>query len=382
MVFPITILQRYWMSLLINFVFQIIVLSAPINASTKSSSSLPIYHVPTFEYGELIQNKYNTDYFENTLETTGLMAIRVPISTNRNNNHDSESSNFVNFAALTQHLCQCSEKMDSSNISGADQIMLKDGLTVRSTIATATQGIDSLLALPSDEIQQVCSTPISPHFKMDVAENMEEVRDLVSQIVSNAFLPALDYSLKTNEPQRSNPSPLLITKLGLEYHSLVDIVKDATHLEHFHVYDKTTDTTDSSIYTHMHPHINEHNAVPIDPALDWHTDAGLFLAFLPGSSCRGQDSQSINDDDNNDSFRILQPEANNQNMGGVEMRVQFPKANAGEVIVAIMLGTGAEHWLYPNRQQYDDEATLQLRATRHSVKMRQGEKRVWYGRSK
>ena len=385
MVFPMTIFQQQWMSFVISFIFLVNVLSAPINASSDLSSSLPIYHVPTFEYAELIQNQYNRDYFEETLGTTGLMAIRVPISANMNNNNDNDSSNFV--VHTRQTLCQCSDKIDSGNISGADQIILKDGLTIRSTIATATQGIDSPLELPGHEIQQVCGTPLKSLNKGDAVEDMEEVRDLVSHIVSTAFLPALDHSLSMDEPQANSPPPppLLTTKLGLEYNSVADIVKDATHLEHFHIYDKTTYNIDSSIDTRIHPHINEYNAVPIDPALDWHTDAGLFLAFLPGTSCHGPTtSLNENEEDNNDSFRILKPEANNRNMGGgVEMSVQFPKANPGEVIVAIMLGAGAEHWLYPNSKHNDNnDTTFQLRATRHAVKMRQGEKRVWYGKSK
>jgi hypothetical protein len=52
----------------------------------------------------------------------------------------------------------------------------------------------------------------------------------------------------------------------------------------------------------------------------------------------------------------------------------FPQANEGEAVIAIMLGTGAQHWL-------DMPHGLQLKATRHSVKMRGGESRVWYGMS-
>jgi hypothetical protein len=118
------------------------------------------------------------------------------------------------------------------------------------------------------------------------------------------------------------------------------MVKASQNLEHFHVYSKQEeeDAIDQS----------NHGESSV---LDVHTDAGLFLAFVPGMRCNGADDSS--------DFYV--------SVNGSIKKAVFPPGSIG-----IMLGMGAERWL---------QTPLPLRATRHAVKMESGQRRAWYGLS-
>jgi hypothetical protein len=180
------------------------------------------------------------------------------------------------------------------------------------------------LSLPHEALKSACG--------VETTESMELLRDYVAH-ASNAFVAALDRLLH----QHGETSfPLLRTIHGTEYSSIKSIIKASTNLEHFHVYSKrkTSSTTQDT------------------KVLDLHTDAGLFLAFVPGQSCG-------NADQDNAHFYIEQ-------QSGVQQQVEFPPNSIG-----IMLGAG-QHWL-------DNRSSLSLQATRHAVHMNPGESRAWFG---
>ena len=340
------------LSLTIALVLLLQVSSSKIGYHPHSKTNLPTYEVPTFTFSDLQDGTRDGD-LEDTLTSTGLLAIRVRIP--------EDNQGFYDFEGL----CHCRNNI-GPHIPGADRIILDDGVTTRSTIATATMGTEQPLALPQQEITKSCGLEYG-----NVHSNLEDARDLVSNTASKAFVPALDRLINERTQDQDNDKHYVLSlKSGGKYHSIKSVVDDAVHLEHFHVYDKAENSDETQTKQE-----NKEMATPVDKALDWHTDAGLFLAFLPGKRCNLQSSDTnINNVDQDDSFHVMVPSSTSSSSS--EMRAKFPQAKSGEIIVAIMLGTGAEHWLELSKN-YD----LQLRATKHAVKMRTGQARVWYGMS-
>ena len=329
--------------------------------AAASLSTTPTYHVPSFTVQE-IQSGNQDDKLRSILTTTGLFAIRVPL------NDDSRSYN-QNY--LLSSLCQC-QPNNIPFISNGDSRILADGLTTRSTIATASQGLSTPISLPKNDIIKHCNSG------EDVYDSLESLRDYVSYASKETFIPLLDRLIDTSENQNiiikgqnHSKSILLSTSNHEKEYTTVDsIVEDASHLEHFHLYSKEKDVKND---------IHRYNeARVIDSALDWHSDGGLFLAFIPGTSCRHNHDHTDNELNIDESFRIKVPYDENESSSYQEMIASFPQSNnhnKNEIIVAIMLGAGSEHWL-------NTPESLKLRATQHTVKMKGGDVRAWYGMSK
>ncbi len=236
------------------------------------------------------------------LRENGLLAIEMP----------SEYTATRNYAL--SGVCSCWNSLsEARSVIGGVSGLLQQG--ARTTVATATVG-STPLPLPT-EIAQICGA--------DVADALDALRDQVA-MASQAFISAWDQSI------RSSRTPLLRTKHGVEYHLIHDIVKSSTNLEHFHLYSKTKGEDG-------------------DHDLSVHTDAGLFLSFVPALDCMNEGDSSFFVED---SHGTLQP-------------VEFP-----EHAVIIMMGAGAEHWL---------QSPSKVRATRHAVRMPVGTVRAWYGMS-
>ena len=267
--------------------------------------------VPSFTLQELLLNQ-RSEEFATILRTTGLLTI--------------ESSSFNNMFrhAALDGLCRCENQL--LQVENSDTALLDDGSTVRTTVATATAGTTPR-PLPAS-LAQYCG--------LDTATSMEQIRDDVA-VAADAFVGALDRLIR-NSDNNNYSSVLLRDSKGLSYDRVASIVNAGNHLEHFHVYSKKTATEQSS--------------------LDWHTDAGLFLAFVPAVNCR---ESTTEDDDADESFWFKDED-------GVSTRAIFQPNS-----IAIMLGAGAEHWL---------QSPVPLRATRHAVTMRKGDERAWYGMSK
>lgn len=266
-----------------------------------------IYRVPSFSVPSLQSGGRNEELLT-ALSTTGLLSVQL----------DGDEFAKARQAAL-QGLCRCTNSPEFLRVDGTASFpVLSDTSTTRTTLATATVG-NTPLSLPQEELEKVCGA--------ETAESMETLRDVVSH-VSTAFVAAVDRLLYPNE------TPLLHSKHGVEYSSLSSIVESSKHLEHFHVYEKQYSEEEK-----------QRDVLPL------HTDAGLFLTFVPGLSCDAQDSAH---------FYIESPHS--------KQRVAFSDNSIG-----IMLGAGAQHWLDASHN------VLKLKATRHAVLMQPGERRAWYG---
>eukprot|EP00551_Chaetoceros_affinis_P010194 CAMPEP_0203675228 /NCGR_PEP_ID=MMETSP0090-20130426/19602_1 /ASSEMBLY_ACC=CAM_ASM_001088 /TAXON_ID=426623 /ORGANISM="Chaetoceros affinis, Strain CCMP159" /LENGTH=693 /DNA_ID=CAMNT_0050541355 /DNA_START=232 /DNA_END=2313 /DNA_ORIENTATION=- len=347
-----------------------------------------------------IQSGKHDNELKDILSLTGLFAIRVPLHHEDifHNDHGNGSSgnddNDDTTNNLLGNLCRCPPQ-NMAQIPNGDSRTLSDGTTTRSTIATATRGfLESIpLSLSQTSIDQYCnsneytdSSSSSSSRNISVYESLEKVRDYVALASRDVFVPALDRLIQqaagaattktavsysalnsftsTSDSSNSPPTPTLLTAKNdkKEYKTISSILNDANHLEHFHLYSKSTR---EEMTTYNYSHVS---ASAVDDALNWHTDGGLFLAFVPGTSCH--------DGAVDDSFHIAVPSdivTATQTETETESRAVFPRSTKYEITVAIMLGAGAEHWLNNTPE------SLKLRATKHAVKMKGGDVRAWYG---
>lgn len=298
------------------------------HAEKSRSSSFEKYVVPSFSLEELTTGKSDAT-LRDVLSTTGILAVRVP--------SDGIDGNI-------RALCECDL---GPHVPGGDRFLLSNNVE-RSTVATATKGTKDRLELPRREIKMSCNDGA------DVYERMEDARTVVSRAASGAFLPALDRLIIKNNESYKQDSVILQSSDGVVYHTVTNVVEDATNLEHFHVYSRNKSESEGE----------EDSAT----ALDWHRDAGVLLAFLPGQMCDGNDRLV------DSSLHVKVPSSNDHDAFLIDKVASFPESNENEIVVAIMLGVGAEHWL-----KFSDDSDFKLRATQHAVTMRGGERRVWYG---
>lgn len=280
-----------------------------VEGSSKEAGS--IANVPSFTVQELLLAQRDPELVS-ILTTTGLLTVSM------DDNDDLSSS--------LQGLCDCP---DFLTIDGTDTVVLDDGATVRSTLATATVGTTT--PLPLGGVATACGGTLQ--------QDLEQVRDHVAT-ASSAFTVALDRILLASS-STSTAAPVLMRDAKYSqkvYPTVSSITASANHLEHFHIYEKGRKQSRSD-----------------DKTLDWHTDAGLFLSFVPGQECGSGVST-----DGTFYFR----NSHHQQVSAV-----FSPNS-----VAIMLGVGAQHWIM--------SSSLPLKATQHAVQMTEDSKRVWYGMSK
>ena len=280
----------------------------------------PLLRVESFSLSDLTAGKHQ-DKLAHSLSTTGLIAIHVPAG----------EEDHVDFAQAREMamagMCECWEALEGTN-----SVTLQDGETRRTTLATATIGTTPLALTTSSNDASLLQAACGP----DTVDALESLRDYVAA-ASNGFVRALD-RLLLHGVAAAGSHLLLRDSYGGSYPTVQSIVKASKHLEHFHYYEKPP-----------HTHNNQ------EATLKLHTDAGLFLAFVPGRSCHEPEEEE------SQSFFV-------QDEDGILRRAVFPDG-----AIAVMLGAGAEHWL---------ETSMALRATRHAVHMSAGEARVWYGMSK
>ena len=307
------------------------------------------FYVPSFRLSDLRSSRAPPHGFSDALGSAGIVAITGM--------EGAPSLSELRSDALGG-LCRClSDRPDAlQGVDGFDSILLAGSKTDRQTVATATAPGGIPLPLPSDDIADACGVVVS--------EAMEGLRDVVSE-VSSAFVDALD-ALLLARPGAEDLPPILESARGTEYPTVSGIVEDSRHLEHFHLYSKIENSLENGggVDHHRRQRLNG-----ID--LDVHADAGLFLAFVPALPC-GEDL-STSPDGIDESFLVSMP-----GKGRISLqRAVFPPGS-----VAVMLGMGAESWLDLGSQQNNDGLRVNLRATRHAVGMRFGERRAWYGMSK
>lgn len=271
----------------------------------------------------------------------------------------------------------------SSGGGGVDSALLSDGMTRRTTFATATLGHANPLSLP-----QPLPPPIRGEVEYDRSSSsssssmipaMEILRDQVAY-VSHLFVQALDdlsaspaapnnpASRPVPHPEQENPRHVLLeTVSGTQFRTWSSIVQASQNLEHFHLYERPAiprNDTEGPYATH-----STSNDPVTAAALEVHADAGLFLAFVPGRACDSSDR-----DDEEDHFYVQLP---NPIRGEPPLlkRAVFPPGSIG-----IMLGAGAEHWVQRKRPSSHPTSDA-WKATRHAVYMPPGHRRAWYGMS-
>jgi len=320
------------------------------------------HSIPTFSFSELQElsafsgdntntNHDRADDFRQALSTNGLLAVLL----DEDDTDEYSSSEYANDRKIAlDGMCSCIDHPEFLKLDQTHELthMMDSSSSARTSVATATVGLDHPLPLP-DGMEATCGK--------EVLQSMEALRDTVA-LVSRSFVAALDQSLGNNNNVQKSSSgsyhgsasqkPLLRDEFGTSYDSVADIVKAANHLEHFHVY-----TNNNDINSNSNSNSDSTKTSSTDVAWDWHTDAGLFLVFVPAWDCNG-DYLGNNVDD---SFYY-------RDTDGATVRAKF---DGGRTAI-VMLGQGAQDWLDlqprqpPKRQQQQRQPLL--KATTHSVR--------------
>jgi hypothetical protein len=167
---------------------------------------------------------------------------------------------------------------------------------------------------------------------------MEQLRDVVD-LGSKFFIELLDDVIRVSSFDLG-----LFSKIrGDNYESFRDIVANAEHLDHFHVYEKQEQNQESG------------------RALELHTDQGLFIAIVP--SIKVAAGGKVDKDE--DSFMVALK-------NGVMANVKLPAQ--GNVLL-FMVGDGSN---YLKRHSH-----YPLRAVPHALSLKPSEAktvRAWFGR--
>lgn len=319
---------------IIGSVLILLILCVPASASF-SSPTIPTSNynhyddnpIPIFSIPEL-QSRLRRQELKETLSSTGLLAVRL----SGGDDDDDATQNYANNRQTAlQGLCECHDHPEFLFMEQTRSIVLQDDATRRTSVGTATVGMNHPLPLPKD-LEDICGS--------DTVVAMEGLRDAVAD-VSKAFVTALGDLI---EEYSHSKVPLLQDKHGgKSYQTLSNIVESANHLEHFHVYSKESQRNEEN---------NVDSLETAPAAWDWHTDAGLFLVFVPALNCLDGYPQDA-------SFWY-------RDSYGNPVQAHFDGSNTA----IVMLGQGAEDWL--NLAAVPESAAtsgvLRLKATVHSVR--------------
>jgi len=313
---------------------------------TFSLSDLRRLSAPSPESG--VGSETFGDDFRDALSTNGLLAVRL------DDVDDENSDGFSHDRKIAlDGLCSCVDHPEFLKMEQTHELTLMESSTARTSVATATVGLDHPLPLPKG-LDSTCGD--------EVLDAMEGLRDVVAS-VSRAFVSALDQSVVRHNhghPGHHSGGPhsadttLMRDEFGRTYDSVADIVKSANHLEHFHVYTNEAESDNSST---------------ADVAWDWHTDAGLFLVFVPAWDCNEGGHNNVDD-----SFYY-------RDTDGATVRAKF---DGGRTAI-VMLGQGAQDWL--DLPPHKPQRNPLLKATTHSVRWSDRlfrdhlpkQRRAWYG---
>ena len=271
------------------------------------------YHVPVFTVQDLRTGSRKNE-LEHILGTTGLLSLK-------GSDQDMVAFQKVRHAAFSG-LCTCMKRGSDkfASVQGYDSALLSDE-TTRVTLATATIG-ETPIPLDGEQLEAAGCTA-------ETVESLDALRDYVA-LASKWFVTAMDDILKKSGEH------ILQSSTGKTFQTVSSIVKASNNLEHFHVYTKPSGSSETF-------------------DLDFHTDAGVFLTFVPGKEC---DQEGTLRESNNLYVQIE----------GVTHQAVFQDDS-----IAVMLGAGAEHWL---------KSSVALKATQHAVALPSGRSRAWYGMSK
>eukprot|EP00581_Thalassiosira_minuscula_P007166 CAMPEP_0183705194 /NCGR_PEP_ID=MMETSP0737-20130205/2356_1 /TAXON_ID=385413 /ORGANISM="Thalassiosira miniscula, Strain CCMP1093" /LENGTH=828 /DNA_ID=CAMNT_0025932303 /DNA_START=96 /DNA_END=2582 /DNA_ORIENTATION=+ len=338
--------------------------SMPSFASSASSNVLPAPKISIQELRSALSSEHSaTNLHEILHDSRGILRIAL--------GGENEAGHTNGFSTLRQsalsHLCDCPTFRSSSDggitfeealeahPKDLQQINLPDG-TVRRTLGSAAVGFDtredgmhhrhaSALELPS-WVQDTCGK--------DAYDSFEGLRDAVAETVG-IFVERLDQENKLSQNDRSYQK----------------ILSGANHLEHFHVYTKSSTSSSEVDYEQGGLRKLKGGGISGDEGndriteeaetstLDYHTDAGFFLSFVPAMNCHthGIDSSSFY-------------------LEGHDEPLTF-----GDDEVIIMLGAGAQYWLPSQEQEGDsNEDQYPFLAASHALRLSPGTHRAWYGK--
>ena len=280
----------------------------------KDDAEIALYNVPVFTVQDLREGNRKNE-LEHILTTTGLLSVV------------GSDQDMLAFEKARQDafsgLCTCMKRGSETfaAVNGYDSTLLSDE-TTRITLATATIG-ETPLPLDSDQLEEAGCTS-------EAVQSLDALRDYVAW-ASKWFVASLDEVLLTNGKVQE---PILQSITGKEFASVSSVVKASTNLEHFHLYSKPNGSSETF-------------------DLEFHTDAGLFLTFVPGMECNENSMIKSND------FYVQ--------IDDIAHRAIFQENS-----IAVMLGAGAEFWLKHSKP---------LKATHHAVSIPAGRSRAWYGMS-
>jgi hypothetical protein len=185
------------------------------------------------------------------------------------------------------------------------------------------------------------------------SEASNDFRSTIAQVI-DAFASRL-----TSVLADSLMTPLSVTTDGShQFLSFSDVVTYGEHLEHFHSYQRTENTS-----------LGDKND---SATLELHTDQGLFLVFAPGRLVERNNQKSLKVS----SGLYIQPAAGSDEV----VEVEFDDSDD----LVIMLGDGVNRIVNPKiKRNVAGSAVSTLRATPHALYMpfhEEHEARVWYGR--
>jgi hypothetical protein len=386
------------------------------------------------------ENDDNNDYsLARNVALSGLCKCAPPIntSTDTNSKKDYDAAKETLFRTVTG----AKQKIQSTNTEGEEEIQVM----ARSTIATATVPNNIPLSLSNvDQLILTCGN--------DVTQSMELLRDIVSY-ASNAFIQSIDNLLllttTTESDTKSSSSsastsvhhnhqyhqqhsfsssssshpPLLQTITGTSFHTMNSIINSSTHLEHFHVYRKHTyrdSTNHNSVSSSLNiskskrlstttkkatsstktSHLNNNNNSKEKNSnnnllLDVHTDAGLFLSFVPGFNCHDKNNDDMSSSssswDNSGLYiKVVDSEApltTKTSSSKQQQQFKLKRVNFQKNTIGILLGIGMQNWLQLSSNNIHNNSSnkkINFRATQHAIYMPNNGRsaRSWYGKSK
>jgi hypothetical protein len=189
---------------------------------------------------------------------------------------------------------------------------------------------------------------------LDTCEELSKVADPLRKQVGEvtSHLALLMEASLTKQGHRL-VFPAASTRDGVEGYSLHELVSKGEQLDHFHIYSNTENSSDSKTTR---------------KTIDWHTDYGFALAFLPGYIMI-EDATSTRKYTPSKGFFIQLPD-------GSAQEVTFTE----EDDIVILLGDGVAHI----NDAIEDHVHVKLRAVPHAFVMPDKENRdavrMWYGR--
>lgn len=190
---------------------------------------------------------------------------------------------------------------------------------------------------------------------LDTCEDLSKVADPLRKKVGEvtSYLALLMEASLTKQGH-TLVFPAASTRDGVEGYSLHELVSKGEQLDHFHIYSNTKNSSSDSKTTRK--------------TIDWHTDYGFALAFLPGYNMI-EDAISTRKYTPSKGFFIQLPD-------GSAQEVTFTE----EDDVVILLGDGVAHI----NAALEDHVDIKLRAVPHAFLMPDNNNRnavrMWYGR--